>query len=83
MYTPVWLACWVPVIDRSRGSKSAEVGRTRDIYDDRLQVIVVQDSVDDVTAARLVWSRAADAALVGAYNAAGGTSPLAGLADGH
>ena len=34
---PLWPASWLPSLDRSRGSKSAEVQRVWEIYDDRLQ----------------------------------------------
>ena len=42
--TPLWPASWLPVLDKSRGSKSAEVQRVWGIYDDRLQLM----SRDDV-----------------------------------
>ena len=32
-----WPASWLPVLDQSRGSKSAEFRRVWGIYDDRLQ----------------------------------------------
>ena len=35
--TPLWPASWLPVLDKSRGSKVAEVQRVWDIYDDRPQ----------------------------------------------
>ena len=35
--SPLWPASWLPVLDKSRGSKAAEVQRVWDIYDDRLQ----------------------------------------------
>ena len=35
--TPLWPASWLPAVDESRGSKSAEVQSVWEIYDDRLQ----------------------------------------------
>ena len=36
-FSPLWPASWLPAIDKSRGSKSGEVRRVWEIYDDRLQ----------------------------------------------
>ena len=36
--TPLWLASSLPALDKSRGSKSAEVQRVWEIYDDRFAV---------------------------------------------
>ena len=35
--TPLWPASWLPIVDKSRGSKSAEVQRVWEVYDERLQ----------------------------------------------
>ena len=69
--TPLWLASWLPAVDKGRGSKSVEVQRVWEVYDDRLQFMSWQDAqrlnesldADDVSCAWLVWSSAAEAAL--------------------
>ena len=33
--SPLWAASWLPVLDKSRGSKAAEVQKVWDVYDDR------------------------------------------------
>ena len=35
-FSPLWPASWLPAVDKSRGSKSVEVLRVWEIYDDRL-----------------------------------------------
>ena len=35
--TPLWLASWSPAIDKSRGSRSVEVQKVWEVYDNRLQ----------------------------------------------
>ena len=42
--TPLWLASWLPAIDKSRGSKSVEVQKVWEIYDERLQFMSRQDA---------------------------------------
>ena len=72
--TPFWPASWLPAIDKSRGSKSVEVQRVWEIYDDRLQFMLRQDALllhessdaGDVFQAWLVWSGAAETALADA-----------------
>ena len=44
--TPLWPASWLPAVDKSRGSKSVEVRRVWDIYDERLQCML-DDSLAD------------------------------------
>ena len=66
--TPPWPASWLPAVDKGRGSKSFEVLRVWEVYDQRLQVVSLQDAqclsesldADDVSSAWLVWSRAAE-----------------------
>ena len=78
-------------MDKSRGSKVAEVQRVWDIYDDRLQFMSRDDafSLDDsltrgdVSSAWLVWSSAVEAALADAYRFAGGLVPDNGLVLGR
>ena len=38
--TPLWPASWLPPLDKSRGSKSVEVQRVWEVYDDRLRFYV-------------------------------------------
>ena len=42
--TPLWPASWLPAVDKSRGSKSVEVQRVWEIYDDRLQYMSGRDA---------------------------------------
>ena len=80
---PLWLASWLPVLDVSRGFESAEVQRVWGIYDDRLQFMSRDDAlgldealeVGDVSRAWSIWSSAAEAALVHAYQFSGGPVP--------
>ena len=73
--TPLWPASWLPIVDKTRGSKSAEVQRIWEVYDERLQFMSRRDAflldqslgLDDVSMAWTVWSRAAEAALADAY----------------
>ena len=88
--SPLWPASWLPALNKSRVSKSAEVQRVREIYDDRLQfmgrvdALALDESLDvgDVSRAWLVWSSAAEAALADAYRFAGGPMPVKGLVMG-
>ena len=72
--TPLWPASWLPAVDKGRGSKSVEVQRVWEIYDERLQfmsrldALQLDDSLDagDVSRAWLVWSGAVEAALADA-----------------
>ena len=85
--TPLWPASWLPVVDKSRGSKSVEVQRVWEIYDERLQFMsrldasLLDQSLDrgDVSLAWSVWSRAAESALVDAFRFSGGPLPSRGL----
>ena len=89
--TPLWLASWLPVVDKTRGSKSAEVQRVWEVYDERLQFMSRRDALlldeslglDDVSMAWTVWSRAAEAALADAYQFSGGPLPSRGLVLGR
>ena len=42
-FSPLWPASWLPAVDKSRSSKSVEVRRVWEIYDDRLQFMSRQD----------------------------------------
>ena len=87
----LWPASWLPAVDKSRGSKSVEVQRVWGVYDERLQFVSRQDALlldeargaDDVSMAWLVWSRAAEAALVDDYRFSGGPLPGRGLVLGR
>ena len=75
----------------SWGSKSAEVQRVWEVYDDRLQYMARPDAlvldeslrVNDLSRAWLVWSGAAEAALTDACRFAGGPVPARGLIMGR
>ena len=43
-FSPLWPASWLPAIDKSRGSKSVEVRRVWEVYDDRLQFMSQRDA---------------------------------------
>ena len=89
--SPLWPASWLPALDKSRGSKSAEVHRVWEFFDDRLQfmtridVLALDESLDarDVSRSWLVWSYAAEAALADAYRFAGGPMLEKGLVMGR
>ena len=89
--TPLWRASWLPVVDKSRGSKSVEVQRVWEIYGGRLQFMSRHDVVrldesldaDEVSRAWLVWSGAAEGALADAYLFSGGLIPSRGLVFGR
>ena len=42
-FTPVWPASWVAAVDRSRTSRSAEVRRIWEVYDERLGLVQARD----------------------------------------
>ena len=85
--TPLWPASWLPAVDKGRGSKSVEVQRVWEIYDERLQFMSRQDALQldesleagNVSRAWLVWSGAAEAAPADAYHFSGGPLPGRGL----
>ena len=89
--TPLWPASWLPAVDKGRGSKSVEVQRVWEIYDERLQFMSRQDALQldesldagDVSRAWLVWSGAVEAALADAYCFSGGPLPCRGLVLGR
>ena len=90
-FTPLWPASWVPSVDRSRSSKSAEVRRISDIYDERLgwvdadEALTVDGAVasGDVSGAWIAWSTAAERALADAFCLAGGPVPERGFCLGR
>ena len=84
--THLWLASWLPAIDKSRGSKSVEVQRVWKVHDERLQFVSLQNAqwltesldADDVSHAWIVWCGAAETALADGYRFCGVLS-LAGV----
>ena len=89
--TLLWFASWLPAIDESGGSKSVEVQRVWEVYDERLQFMSRQDALQlyesfnagDVSRAWLVWSGAAETAPVDAYQFCAGPIPNRGLVLGR
>ena len=89
--TPLWPASWLPALDRTRGSKSVEVQRVWEIYDERLQFMSREDALGldeallrgDVSCAWMIWSSAAEKALADAFRFAGGPVPARGLVLGR
>ena len=85
--TPLWPASWLPVVDKTRGSKSAEVQRVWEVHDECLQFMSRRDAslldeslgLDDVSLAWTVWSRAAESALADAFQFSGVPLPSGGL----
>ena len=85
--TPLWPASWLPAVDKGRSSKSAEVQRVWEIYDERPQFMSRLDAslldeslvLDEVSLAWVVWSRAAESALADAFRFSGGPLPAKGL----
>ena len=81
----------LPSVDQSRGSKSTEVRRMWEIYDERLGWISADDACciddalasEDVSGAWVAWSAAAQRALVDAFCLAGGPIPERGFCLGR
>ena len=89
--TAVWPASWLPAVDNSRSSKSVQVQKVWEVYDERLQFMSCRDALllnaaldaGDVSQAWAVWSGAAESALVDAYCFSGGPLPSRGLVLGR
>ena len=87
----LWLASWLPAVEKSRGSKSAKVLRVWEVYDDRLHFMARSDAsemgeslrLDDVSGAWMIWSGAAENAFADAFQLAGGPVPVRGLVLGR
>ena len=81
--TPLWPASWLPALDKTRGSKSVEVQRVWEIYDERLQFMSREDALGldsallcgDVSSAWMIWSSAAESALADAFSVCWGACP--------
>ena len=73
----------MPAVHKGRSSKSVEVQRVWEVYDERLQFMSRQDALlldealgaDGVSMDWVVWSRAAESALLDAYRFSGGPLP--------
>ena len=89
--TPLWPAAWLSAVDKSRGSKSVELQRVSEMYDDPLQCMAVPEALwrddasrlEDVSDAWMVWSGEAMTALADACCFAGGPVPDRGLVPGR
>ena len=85
----LWPASWLPAVDKSRGSKSVEVQRVWEVYDERLQfmsrhdAMQLDESLDAGDVSRSVWSGAVESALADAYQFSGGPLPGRGLVLGR
>ena len=81
--TPLWPASWLPALDKSRGSKSVEVQRVWEVYDDRLRFM--SRSADDRLTRSLLDGdvSSAESALADAYCFSGGPVPDRGLVLGR
>ena len=75
-YTVIWPAAWVSALDKTRNSKSADVRRIWEVYDERLEV-VHPGFWEEIRAARLagdvslawnVWSFSVEVSLVRAFS---------------
>ena len=88
---PLWPASWVAAVDKTRCSKSAEVRGVWEVYDKALEFVPVDldgaigDALgdEDVTAAWVAWSFAAEQCLSRAFVLAGGPVPSGGLVTGR
>ena len=89
--TPLWPVSWLPADDNCRNSKSVEVQRFWEVYDDRSLFMAQAEEArlarsfleGDVSSAWAVWSSAAESALADAYCFAGGLVPDWGLVLGR
>ena len=76
----LWPAAWVSCVDKSRGSKSVEVRRIWEVYDESLSFIPpafwrgIRSSLfaGDISYAWRIWSFFAEVSLVRAFVASGG-----------
>ena len=89
--TPLWPAAWLSAVDKSRSSKSVELQRVWEMYDDPLQFMAVPEALwrddasrwEDVSDAWIVWSAETMTALADACCFAGGPVPDRGLVPGR
>ena len=79
-FSVLWPAAWVPYADKSRSSKSVEVRRIWDVYDESLSLVHpafwegIRSSLlaGDVSSAWRIWSFFAEVSSVRAFVASGG-----------
>ena len=79
-FSVLWPAAWVSCVDKSRGSKSVEVRRIWEVYDESLSFIPpafwggIRSSLlaGDVSSAWRIWSFFAEVSLVRASVSSGG-----------
>ena len=86
-FSVLWPAAWVAYADKSRRSKSVEVRRIWEVYDDSLSFIPpafwrgIRSSLlaGDVSSAWRIWSFFAEVSLVRAFVGSGGPVPESGF----
>ena len=86
-FSVLWPAAWVACSDRSRSSKSVEVRRIWEVYEESLLFVHlafwegVRSSLlaGDVSSAWSIWSFSAEVSLVRAFVGAGGPVPESGF----
>ena len=76
-FTPLWLVSWVSAVDRSRTSRSAEVRRIWEVYDERLGLVQAHDV--QLLGDALSSGNVSGAWLVEAFCLAGGPIPDRGF----
>ena len=80
VHSPLWPACWLDCLDRSRSSQSREVQNIWDVYIQEVGLVPceVREKLftlcnsPNLDAPWLLWSREAEASLARAYLSAGG-----------
>ena len=86
-FSALWPAAWVACSDKSRSSKSAEVRRFWEVYDESLSLVHpafwegIRSSLlaGDVSSAWRIWSFSAEVSLVRAFVGSGGPAPESGF----
>ena len=81
-YSALWPACWTRVTDRSRTSRSAEVRRIWEVYDEQLRHVpgfcrdymTAALQAGNVSEAWRIWSLSAEVSLIRTYLLVGGRS---------
>ena len=87
----LWPASWTSFLDKTRSSRSTEIGRVWEICDEHLQYVprVFLDGIwaalgaVDVSTASRVWSFAAEVSLLSAFQLASGPTPDGGFRCGR
>ena len=86
-FSVLWPAAWVSCADKSRSSKSVEVRRIWEVYDESLSLVPpafwegIRSSLlaGDVSSAWRIWSFSAEVSLVRAFVGSGGSVPESGF----